>query len=122
MSEKGPIEEAMEESERVLKPLLDMSDELMPTFYGPSFPGPSVDKNGHIFVTLEFVPTSERSPDTTGWRYVLVDGIDLPSKALWEQCDLPDRSGWCEWKKGQRYAINWKITHWAEIPEMQNAD
>ena len=72
--------------------------------------------DNHIHVELDFIPVSERLPETTGWRYVIVDGIDMPSKALWEQCDLPERSGWSEWKRGQRHALNWKITYWSEIP------
>jgi len=111
MSEKGPIEEAMEESERVLKPLPDMPDELMPTFYGPSFPGPSVDKNGHIFVKLEFIPIEERLPDDLLFHPVLEYGEWYKYRAQW----LGDK--WLDYEGDEV-----DVTNWAEIPEMHNAD
>jgi len=113
--EQSALEEAMEESREVLKTLVDMD---IPTFYGPSFPGPSIDKDGHIFVRLEFIPIKERVPTITGWRWVLIKDVGLPREALWEQCDLPGKSGWSTWEDGQRHAIRWEITHWSEIPEV----
>ena len=74
----------------------------------------------HIEVKLDFIPVEERKPVGTGWRYVIVEGVGLPSRALWEETDRGEGM-WCDWQRGQPTVLNWKITHWAEIPQVSDA-
>ena len=117
MVEKEPLEEAMEEAESELKTLVDMSDELMPTFYGPSFPSPSIDKNGHIFVTLELIPVEERLPEVVDAEYPCLRMHPSYSQpelvTLWWLGQWEDNEGVCE---NEHY----RVTHWAEIPKTQH--
>ena len=94
--------------------MLGVETDEIPTFYGPSFPGPSVDKNGHISVTLDFIPVTERLPENPREVFAFVDGS-------LRRCHYLESGRGMEWKICGKatYFSKGLVTHWAEIPAIK---
>ena len=76
-------------------------------------------EDGHIIVELDFVPVEERLP-ASGWAVkVLREGCRRAVPGYYDAIEAT-WYWWDEDEDGRRKPIIERVTHWAEIPEVNH--